>query len=103
MSTFLPAEDFGHCRMSAKAILMCRDNASIRSDEGFLQMHSSESPQSTPSVLSPAQDEKTGAAGTQQLHEAALSSPDFPEDSSVHSEEAADVVGADMFAGLTLG
>ena len=82
---------------------MCRDNASIRSDEAFFQRHSSESPQSTPNVLSPAQDEKTGAAGRQVLHEAALCGPDFPEDSSVHSKEAADVAGADMFAGLTLG
>ena len=54
-------------------------------------------------MLSPAQDEKTGAAGRPESHEAALSGPDFPEDSSVHSKEAADVAGADMFAGLTLG
>ena len=82
---------------------MCRDNASVRSDEAFLHTHSSGSPQSTPSVLSPARDEKPGAVGQQQLHEEAMSGPDFPEDSSVHSKEPAEDAGADMFAGLTLG
>lgn len=75
----------------------------MRSDEAFFQTHSSESPQSTPSVLSPAQDEKPGAAVRKQLHEGALSGPIFAEDSSVHSKEPTEDTGADMFAGLTIG
>ena len=73
----------------------------MRSDEAFHQTHSSGSPQSTPSVLSPAQDDKP--TGMPRLQEEALSGPDFPEDSSVHSREPAEDAGADMFAGLTIG
>ena len=75
----------------------------MRSDEAFFQTHSSESPQSTPSVLSPARDEKPEAVWGQEPHEEAMGGPDFPEDSSVHSKEPAEDAGADMFAGLTLG
>ena len=37
MSMLLAAEGFGLCRISAKAVSMCRDNASIRSDEAFFR------------------------------------------------------------------
>ena len=75
----------------------------VRSDEALNQTHSSGSPQSTPSMLSPAQEDKQGASGRQPLHEEAMGGPEFPEDSSVHSKEPGDDAGADMFAGLTLG
>lgn len=83
---------------------MRRDNASIRSDEALFQAHSSDSPQSTPSVLSPALDDRPGSAGMRVLQEGAMGGPDFAKDSSsVHSKEPGDEGGADMFAGLTLG
>ncbi len=82
---------------------MRRDNASIRSDEALFQAHTSDSPQSTPSVLSPALDDRPGSAGMRMLHEGAMGGPHFAEDSSVHSKEPGDKGAADMFAGLTLG
>ncbi len=80
-----------------------RDNGSISSDEALFQAHSSGSLQSTPSVLSPAPDDRPGSAGMRALREGAMGGPDFVEDSSVHSKEPLDEGGADLFAGLTLG
>lgn len=82
-----------------------RDNASFRSDEALFQTHSSESPQSTSSVLSPAHDTKPAGAPERLQHaqEDAMKGLEFPEDSSMNREEHADGAGADMFAGLILG
>lgn len=68
-----------------------------------MQMPCSESPQSTPSVLSPGQDKLPGELGREAQQEGHMAGPDFAEDSSVQSKDHADEVKADMFAGLTLG
>ena len=68
-----------------------------------MQTTCSESPQSTPSVLSPGQDKHGGEPGREAQQEEPMAGPEIAEDSSVQSKEPADQVKADMFAGLTLG
>ena len=68
-----------------------------------MQAPCSESPQSTPSVLSPGQDQHRGELGREAQQEGAMAGPDFAEDSSVHSKDHAEEVRSNMFAGLTLG
>ena len=68
-----------------------------------MQTPCSESPQSTPSVLSPEQDKHLGGLGREARQEGPMAGPEFAEDSSVQSKDHAEEVKADMFAGLTLG
>ena len=68
-----------------------------------MQTPCSESPQSTPSVLSPGQDKHPGDLGREAQQEGPMAGPDFAEDSSVHSKDHGQEVKGDMFAGLTLG